>query len=111
MPVSEKPAYTKERSMLLSFASVRSVWFLAAVLGSAVAVEGSLAAGAEPAGTLLVYVGTYTQGGSRGIYRFTLDLASGKLSPAGDTDAVANPSFLAIHPEHRFLYAVNEVGK
>jgi 6-phosphogluconolactonase len=58
---------------------------------------------------LMVYVGTYTGEKSRGIYLFHLDPASGKLTPAGVTPDVVNPSFLAIHPNRRFLYAVNEV--
>lgn len=62
------------------------------------------------AGTLWVYVGTYTGGKSQGIYRFSLDRATGKLTPAGVVPATNNPSFLAIHPNRRFLYAVNETG-
>lgn len=65
----------------------------------------------EAAGkTVTVYVGTYTAGTeSKGIYRFTLDLDTGQLTPAGEPAAAANPSFLAFHPSGRFLYAVSEV--
>src|SRR6266566_2452618 len=59
---------------------------------------------------LWVYVGTYTGGPSKGIYRFELDLASGKLTSRALAGETAYPSFLAIHPNHRFLYAVGEVG-
>jgi 6-phosphogluconolactonase len=59
---------------------------------------------------LWVYVGTYTNKGSKGIYRLELDLASGKLSEPELAGATANPSFLAIHPTGRFLYAVGEYG-
>jgi 6-phosphogluconolactonase len=59
---------------------------------------------------LLVYVGTYTAGKSKGIYAYRLDLTTGKLTPAGVTEGISNPSFLAIHPNGRNLYAVNEVG-
>lgn len=58
----------------------------------------------------MVYVGTYTQGKSEGIYLFQMDPASGQLTPAGVTAETVNPSFLAIAPSHRFLYAVNEIG-
>jgi 6-phosphogluconolactonase len=58
----------------------------------------------------LLYVGTYTEGGrSDGIYLLRLDRRSGKLRRAGSVNAGANPSFLAIHPNGRVLYAVNEV--
>jgi 6-phosphogluconolactonase len=55
-----------------------------------------------------VYVGTYTQRGSKGIYLFELDPTSGRLTPRGLAAAVKDPSFLAIHPNRRFLYAVGE---
>jgi 6-phosphogluconolactonase len=59
---------------------------------------------------LTVYLGTYTGGGSEGIYRSELDLASGKLSEPALAAKIDNPSFLAIHPSKRYLYAVGEVG-
>ncbi len=60
--------------------------------------------------SLSVYVGTYTRGDSEGIYHYRMELATGKLTPAGVTSGVVNPSFLAIHPSRRFLYAVNEIS-
>ena len=58
----------------------------------------------------LLYVGTYTEGGRReGIYLLRMDRHSGKLQQVGSVDAGANPSFLAIHPNGRVLYAVNEL--
>ena len=58
----------------------------------------------------MLYVGTYTSGESKGIYRLHLDPSTGALSPAGDPTETVNPSFLAFHPSRRFLYAVNETG-
>jgi len=66
--------------------------------------------GAERAGELLVYVGTYTTGKSEGIYLYRLDLSSGELKHVATTRDVVNPSFLALAPSRRYLYAVNEVG-
>jgi 6-phosphogluconolactonase len=59
---------------------------------------------------LWVFVGTYTGPKSQGIYRCELDLKTGKLSSASVAAALKNPSFLAIHPSERFLYAVSEGG-
>ena len=59
---------------------------------------------------LSFYVGTYTDGESRGIYRFTLDPVSGAASDPVLAVAAENPSFLALHPNGRFLYAVGERG-
>ncbi|HKC46156.1 MAG TPA: lactonase family protein [Gemmatimonadales bacterium] len=60
----------------------------------------------------LLYVGTYTDPSrSAGIYRLLMDRDSGQLTSAGSVDAGPNPSFLAIHPNGRVLYAVNEVER
>jgi 6-phosphogluconolactonase len=64
---------------------------------------------------VLVYLGTYTEkrpdgGGSKGIYRARLDQATGKLGPITLAAELENPSFLAVSPDRRFLYAVSEVG-
>src|SRR5438128_9091709 len=60
----------------------------------------------------LLYVGTYTDGGrSEGIYLVRMDRRSGHLRRVGSVAAGANPSFLAIHPNRRVLYAVNELEK
>jgi len=67
--------------------------------------------------TTYVYVGTYTQalphvdGKAEGIYVFTLEPASGALNLVGVTPGVVNPSFLALDPTGRFLYAVNETSE
>jgi len=57
----------------------------------------------------LVYVGTYThKGASEGIYIYRLEMATGALTLAGVAGGVQNPSFLALDPQRRYLYAVNE---
>src|SRR5262245_52844439 len=58
----------------------------------------------------LVYLGTYTNAKSKGIYVSRLDMAAGTLSAPELAAETANPSFLAIHPARDFLYAVNEIG-
>ena len=70
------------------------------------------ARGAEkaPKGEYIAYVGTYTEKTSKGIYAFQFDAATGKLSPLGLAAETTTPSFLAVHPNHRFLYSVNEVN-
>jgi 6-phosphogluconolactonase len=62
------------------------------------------------AADLRFYVGTYTKkGGSQGIYEFGLNSETGKLTPAGLRAESKNPSFLALHPNGKLLYAVNEI--
>lgn len=58
----------------------------------------------------LVYVGTYTGAKSKGIYAFRFDARAGKLSPLGLAAETPSPSFVAVHPSRRFLYAVSEVS-
>lgn len=60
--------------------------------------------------TSVVYVGTYTNKGSKGIYRFELDRNDGMLTRQGLAAEVVNPSFLALAPNRRFLYCVSEVA-
>jgi len=59
-----------------------------------------------------VYVGTYTEpaqnGKAEGIYVYQMDPASGALAHVRTVVAGANPSFLAIAPSRRSLYACNE---
>lgn len=60
----------------------------------------------------LVYFGTYTGGKStsKGIYVARFDAGAGTLSDPELAAEIVNPSFLAIHPNRRFLYAVGETG-
>jgi 6-phosphogluconolactonase len=61
-------------------------------------------------GKTVVYVGTYTQRGSEGIYAYTFNPSSGALSPIGTCGGVENPSFLALAPSRKYLYATDEVA-
>jgi 6-phosphogluconolactonase len=79
----------------------RALVLLAALLGIA-----SVTAAAEA--PLFVYVGTYTAGDSRGIYRFRFEEASGRLVLEGLAAETPDPSFLASDAKGRFLFAVNE---
>ncbi len=63
----------------------------------------------SPKNSYLLYVGTYTEKESKGIYAYRFDAASTQLTPLGLAAETTNPSFLAIDPSGRFLYAVNEV--
>ena len=69
----------------------------------------SQAADAPPASSsLLVYIGTYTSGKSRGIYRAWFDTATGRLTAPALAAETKNPSFLARSPGGGVLYAVSE---
>lgn len=59
----------------------------------------------------LLFVGTYTntKAGSKGIYVYRYNATTGELTALGVTAETANPSYLAVDPTYRFLYAVNEI--
>lgn len=73
---------------------------------------GLLGAAALPAqnSNMLAYIGTYTNGKSKGIYVCRYNPADGTLSAIELAAETASPSFLALHPNRRFLYAVNELN-
>jgi 6-phosphogluconolactonase len=69
--------------------------------------------GFEPAawaaGKDLVYIGTYTDHGSKGIYVYRFDAATGQVTTLGLAAESPQPSFLTVDPTEHFLYAVNEL--
>ena len=74
-------------------------------------LAGSAARPAPPQ-AILVLVGTYThKTASKGIYAFSYDPETGKLTPKGVAAETPDPSFVAIHPNGKYAYAVNETGK
>lgn len=58
----------------------------------------------------LVYLGTYTGGESKGIYRSTLDETTGELSDPVLAAELENPSFFVVSPDQNYLFAVSENG-
>jgi 6-phosphogluconolactonase len=75
----------------------------------------SLAGSAQPPATghnYLALVGTYTtKTQSKGIYAFSFDPQTGKLTPKGIAAETPDPSWVSIHPSGKFAYAANEAGK
>jgi 6-phosphogluconolactonase len=66
---------------------------------------------ARAADEMRVYVGTYTnKAGSKGIYLLKFDPATGKLSSPEVAAETVNPSFLAIGPGNKYLFAVGEIA-
>lgn len=57
----------------------------------------------------LAYFGTYTGKKSKGIYVARFNPATGKLSAPELAGEAISPSFLAVHPKGKWLYAVNEI--
>ncbi|MDP7133651.1 MAG: lactonase family protein, partial [Planctomycetota bacterium] len=58
----------------------------------------------------LVFVGSYSDAAQSGIHVYRLDSEKGAIEPISAIGGVKNPSFLAISPNKRNLYAVSEIG-
>ena len=87
--------------------------FLAASAAFATAHKLRAALPDSPAG-MLAYVGTYTgasgvPGHGEGIELFEMNRDTGELSRRAPAVKTPNPSWLALHPSKKYLYAVNEV--
>lgn len=63
-----------------------------------------------------ILVGTYTKkeghvdGKADGLYTFQFNPENGQLSKTGLTEGLINPSYLAISPDQKNVYVVNETG-
>ncbi len=58
--------------------------------------------------TYTLFVGTYTENGSEGIYSYNFDSNTGQLMDKKLAAVMGNPSFLKISPNKEYLYAVEE---
>jgi 6-phosphogluconolactonase len=66
----------------------------------------------SPAKFYRAYVGTYTaKTNSKGIYEFDFDSSTGKMSAPQVAGESKDPSWVAVHPNGKYLYSVNETGK
>lgn len=65
----------------------------------------------------LTYIGTYTAResslgyNSEGIYVYRLNIETGELTHQSTVPGVKNPSFLALSPSKKYLYAVSELAE
>ena len=75
------------------------------------AMRGAVATGQGADGERLLYVGTYTNSaaGSKGIYAWRFNAATGTVTSLGLAAETDSPSWVAVHPNKRFLYAANEL--
>jgi len=94
----------------MRFYSSMKIFLRSAVL--VLVLTAFAAAAPAPHGKYLFYVGTYTEEGSKskGIYAYQFDPNTGQITSLGLDAETTNPSFLALHPNGKYLYAVNEVG-
>lgn len=82
---------------------------LGVLTGVCAALALTAPAAAQDAGRL-VFVGTYTNAHSQGIYAFRFDDRTGALTPLGLAAATPSPSFVIASADGRFVFAVNELS-
>jgi 6-phosphogluconolactonase len=57
-----------------------------------------------------LFIGTFTDKGSKGIYVYRFNATTGEAGWVSNTDSVVNPAFLAVASDGKHLYAVNETN-
>lgn len=91
--------------------SSRRIFALSLIFAAAALFSSPLGLAQKNGSPYLVYVGTYTtKQTSKGIYAYRFDPTTGQLSSIGLAAESTDPSFVAVHPNGKYLYAVNEVG-
>jgi len=58
-----------------------------------------------------IFIGTYTKGTSEGVYACTLDLVTGALGAPELAAKAPNPTFIALSPDRKLLFAVSANAK
>jgi len=97
---------------------MRHVFPLICAAAAFLGISGAAATAADTAAPptlnakaqMTFFVGTYTGPKSKGIYQFRLDPAAGTITPGQLAGEAVNPSFVALHPSGKYLYAVSEAG-
>lgn len=89
---------------------VRGTALMVLFATGAIMLAASATNAADQPAAYRVYLGTYTGNGSQGIYTAKFDTATGALSGVELAGELKNPSFLAVHPSRKYLYAVSEVA-
>jgi 6-phosphogluconolactonase len=60
---------------------------------------------------IIGYVGTYTNGESKGIYSFELDAKEKRINNVKVAAELGNPTYLNISDDHKYLYSVIKAGE
>jgi 6-phosphogluconolactonase len=77
---------------------------LVAILVAAMLTSASRTASAKDP---VVFISSFAAGDRGGIHACRLELKTGTLKPLHRTTDVKNPFFLALSPDHRFLYSIH----
>lgn len=70
--------------------------------------EQKKAPSAANGNVLYMLVGTYTSGSSKGIYVYRFNMENGQASYVSEIDGIANPSYLTVSKNEKFIYSVSQ---
>ncbi len=76
------------------------------ILFGSLCMSSSLTWAADP----LVFISAFASGDKAGIHAFGFDSEKGTLKPLKRTTGVQSPFFIALSPDRRFLYSIDEFG-
>jgi 6-phosphogluconolactonase len=99
----------KDMRRLSMIAVLNGLIIVAGAFASSVFADTKASASSSPPIKTRVYISTYTDDGTDGIFLTELDHETGNLQPPRRVSSVRKASFLALHPNHRFLYSTCEV--
>jgi 6-phosphogluconolactonase (cycloisomerase 2 family) len=57
---------------------------------------------------IYLVIGSYSNGNTSGISVYDFDIQSGEFDSVSDMKGIINPSYLAVSPDEKFIYSVNE---
>src|SRR5947209_6625949 len=89
----------------------RQRWLPLLLLTTILPIRATSEATAALNSKYFLFIGTYTDKESKGIYAYRFDPGGHQLVSLGLVAETANPSFVTVDVGGRFLYAVNEVPK
>ncbi len=115
LPSTTRPIFFLRGLSMISLTNSFSALLILVLIFAGSGAINTTADASEPAkidasaSKFWVYIGTYTGKNSKGIYLSQLDTKTGEMTQPVLAGETPNPSFLAIHPNRHFLYAVNEI--
>jgi 6-phosphogluconolactonase len=96
-----------KRLIVFLFLACAVAWPIDPGLRADLSAQGAKASASIGNGGYFIYIGTYTEKTSKGIYAYRFTPSTGALTPLGLVGETPNAAFLAATPDGRFLYAVN----
>jgi 6-phosphogluconolactonase len=84
--------------------------FIQGSAAAALATQPWASALAKTASSRLLFIGTQTSQTSKGIYAYSFDATTGELTQTGLAVEADNPTFLALAPNGKTLFAANELN-